>query len=241
LFESELAAIAFSDLDPALIVLGGKDFGVAGDETTIWRSADAGASWTKQYEGADYDKVTDIQRVPGSADQALIAVYDGFQGVTQGGALRSADGGLGWQVALDGLPEFARFPRTCASAANPGTVFMSMWDTWGTGALYRSDDDGASWTSTGWAGSPVADVACDQQDAQRLYVAQAGVDLVVQSTDEGASFAPFAGGLANAGAPAELALSRSGTPLLYLAGSHGAYVTAREGSVADVIFADGFD
>lgn len=241
LFESELAAIAFSDIDPTLLVLGGKDFGVAGDETTIWRSADSGASWTKQYEGADYDKVTDIQRVPGSADQALIAVYDGFQGVTQGGALRSADGGLGWQLALDGLPEFARFPRACASAANPGTVFMSMWDTWGTGAVYRSDDDGASWTSTGWSGSPVADVACDQQDAQRLYVAQAGVDLVVQSTDQGASFAAFATGLANAGNPAELALSKAGTPLLYFAGSHGSYVTAREGSVADAIFADGFD
>lgn len=241
LFESELAAIAFSDADPDLIVLGGKDYGVAGEQTTLWRSTDGGANWTKQYEGADYDKVTDVERVPGSADQALIAVYDGFQGVTQGGALRSTDGGLSWELALDGLPEFARFPRVCASAANPGVVFMSMWDTWGTGAVYRTDDDGTSWTGTGWSGSTVADIACDQQDAQRLYVAQAGVDAVVTSTDQGASFTPFASGLANAGNPAELALSKAGPPLLYLAGTHGSFVTAREGSIEDAIFADGFD
>ena len=241
LFESELAAIAFSDEDADLIVLGGKDFGVAGEETTLWRSTDAGANWTKQYEGADYDKVTDVERVPGSADQSLIAVYDGFQGVTQGGALRSSDGGLTWELALAGLPEFARFPRLCASAANPGVVLMSMWDTWGTGAIYRSGDDGANWTGTGWSGSTVADIACDPQDAQRLYVAQAGVDAVVMSTDQGASFTPFASGLANAGNPAELALSRAGTPLLYLAGTHGSFVTAREGSIEDTIFADGFD
>jgi cation diffusion facilitator CzcD-associated flavoprotein CzcO len=90
-------------------------------------------------------------------------------------------------------------------------------------------------------GNSAADIACDQQDAQRLYVAQAGVDVVVQSTDQGASFTPFAAGLANAGSPAGLALSKAGTPLLYLAGTHGSYVTAREGSIEDVIFADGFD
>ena len=81
----------------------------------------------------------------------------------------------------------------------------------------------------------------DPQDAQRLYVAQSGVDAVVMSTDQGASFTPFANGLANAGNPAELALSRAGTPLLYLAGTHGSFVTAREGSIEDTIFADGFD
>lgn len=241
LFESELAAIAFSDADPDLIVLGGKDFGVAGEQTAVWRSTDAGATWTRQYEGADYDKIIDIERVPGSADQALVAVYDGFQGQTQGGALRSTDGAATWELALTGLPAFARFPRMCSSAANPGVVFMSMWDTWGTGALYRSDDDGANWSSTGWSGAPAADVACDQQDAQRLYVAQSGVDAVLESTDQGASFTPFAAGLANAGNVAELALSKSGAPLLYLAGTHGSFVTEREGSIDDVIFADGFD
>ncbi|MCH7705340.1 MAG: hypothetical protein IIB61_09515, partial [Planctomycetes bacterium] len=50
-FESELFAMRFSQNDEGLIMLGGSDFGVAGFEPTIWRSVDAGASWTKVHEG----------------------------------------------------------------------------------------------------------------------------------------------------------------------------------------------
>ena len=52
LFESDLDTVRFSRNNANLILLGGADFGVAGFEATIWRSTDAGQSWTKVFESA---------------------------------------------------------------------------------------------------------------------------------------------------------------------------------------------
>src|SRR5437016_4729502 len=54
LYESDLDTMRFSVNNPNLILLGGADFGVAGFEGTIWRSTDAGQSWTKVYELGDF-------------------------------------------------------------------------------------------------------------------------------------------------------------------------------------------
>jgi hypothetical protein len=132
-------------------------------------------------------------------------------------------------------------PRLCSSPAHPGTVFLSMWDSWSTGAVYASGDAGASWTGTGWQGGTVIDIACDAQDSQVLYVAQAGSEPVVRSDDQGATFTPFDSGLESAGTPTALALSQTGAPMLYLASVHGSYATAVPGGVDDTIFADGFE
>ena len=56
LFESDLNTMRFSLNNPNLILLGGSDFGVAGFEGTIWRSTDAGQSWTKVYEVGDFHR-----------------------------------------------------------------------------------------------------------------------------------------------------------------------------------------
>lgn len=240
LFESDLAAIRFGDTDPDLILLGGVDFGVAGDEVTVWRSADAGASWTKVHEGAHGDMVKDIEIVPGSADQDIVAAYDGFTDPQQGGALASSDGGLTWAMANSGLPPFARMPRLCSSPADPGNVMLALWQGWGSGALYRSSDGGASWTPTGWSGPATADIACDADDGQSMFLAVEGSDAVLRSSDGGATFVPYADGLENAGTPTGLALSRSGPSRLYLSSPHGSYATALE-VVDDTVFRDGFD
>src|SRR5437764_1642225 len=61
LYESDLDTMWFSHNNPNLILLGGSDFGVAGFEGTIWRSTDAGQSWTKVYEFGDFHRITDIE------------------------------------------------------------------------------------------------------------------------------------------------------------------------------------
>lgn len=241
LYESDLFSIGFSADDADLILVGGGDFGVAGWAMTVWRSGDAGQTWDKRYAGTDFDKVVDLQIVPGSGGAQIVGAYDGSDSVQAGGALRSTDGGLTWDTALTGLPSFARLPRLCASAANPGEVYLSMYDSWSSGAIYTSADAGGSWTSTGWSGVPVRDVVCDQDTAQVLYVALEGDVRVQRSSDGGATFVRFENGLDGAGMPAELALSKTGAPLLYYAGSQGGFVTVRDGGVADHIFADGFD
>lgn len=235
LFESDLITIRFGTT-ASTIYLGGADFGVAGSERTVWRSVDGGTTWAKTHEGTDGDKVADIESVAGRGGQYLVATYDG----PAGGALRSSDGGLSWTETRNGLPDFARFGRLCSTAATPGTMYMSMWDSWGTGAIYRSTNDGASWTR-GWTGGNLSDVACHPHEPGVLYAAQQSADAVIRSTDGGTSFTPFATGLGAAGAPVELALSKTGgLPLLYLATSRGSFVTLRDPS-SETLFANGFD
>lgn len=230
LFESELQALEFAPDDQSVILMGGGDFGVAGDEATVWRSGDAGATWEKRYEAQPGDDVTDIEM--DAAAGAAVASFDGFTAPQEGGALRSVDGGLNWSPASTGLPAFARGPRVCLAA--DGTFILSAWLTFDSGGVFRSVDDGASWQAAGWTGPRIVDVACDPADAQRLHIAQASADIVLRSDDQGTSFSPYSAGLETAGGAR--ALSQVGTRL-FLATTSGSFATAPE----DLIFADGFE
>src|SRR5437899_7414612 len=89
LYESDLDAMRFSLNDPNLILLGGADFGVAGFEGTIWRTSYAGQTWTKIYEGGDFQPVTEIDIFRDGLDQVMIASHDDTSGGNQGDLLRS--------------------------------------------------------------------------------------------------------------------------------------------------------
>ena len=117
LFESDLNTMRFSLNNPNLILLGGADFGVAGFEGTIWRSTDAGLSWTKVFESATgtIERVTDLEIIEDGTDQNMVAAWNSESGDNIGGALRSTDGGASWFDSSSGLPAFFRGPRLCAS------------------------------------------------------------------------------------------------------------------------------
>jgi hypothetical protein len=243
LYESDLASLRFSNNDPNLILLGGADFGVAGNAVTIWRSTTAGAAWDKVYTGRGGDFTTDIEIVEDGTDQNMVASYDGFTDPNQGGAFNSTDGGATWNLALTGLPDFARVPRLCTSFANPGTIYMSVATDFSHGGVYHTEDAGASWTSTGWAGDLIADIACDPSDANVLYAAQGTGAKAARSDDQGVTFTAFDTGLDNAGGPRDIAItSDTSAPRLLMATSKGSYATPIPGGgVTDRIFADGFD
>ena len=90
--------------------------------------------------------------------------------------------------------------------------------------MHTSGDAGVTWTNNGYAGARVVDVACDQLDDQVLYIAQGGVIRALRSEDQGASFAPFDGGLENAGNATDLAYAAGSPPRLLLATSTGAFL-----------------
>src|SRR5438034_3875278 len=128
LYESDLDTMRFSVNDPNLILLGGADFGVAGFEGTIWRTSDAGQTWTKVYEVGDFQPVTDIDIVQDGLDQVMVASHDDTSGGNQGGVLRSTDGGLSWSPSGSGLPtSVLRAPRLCASPSHPQAFYLSAW------------------------------------------------------------------------------------------------------------------
>lgn len=242
LYESDLAALRFSNNDPNLIMLGGADFGVAGNEITVWRTLNAGTTWDKVYEGRGGDFTTDVEIVEDGTDQNMVASYDGFTEPNEGGALNSIDGGATWNLALNGLPDFARLPRLCTSPANPQTIYMSSATDFSHSTVFHTEDAGGTWTSTGWSGDLIADIACDPADAAVLYVAQSTGPLAARSNDMGASFTPFDTGLDNAGGPRDLAITAdTAAPRLLMATSKGSYATPIPAGVTDRIFADGFD
>jgi photosystem II stability/assembly factor-like uncharacterized protein len=227
LFESDLNMTRFSLNNPNLILLSGSDFGVAGFEGTIWRSTDAGQSWTKVFESAmgTTEKVTDIEIVEDGTDQKMVAAWDSLSGDNIGGALRSTDGGASWFNSSTGLPAFFRDPRLCASPTDPQSFLISASLSFQSGGLFRTTDSGATWASTGWTGNAtVGDVACHPLDDQMVFVTQlSGGDAVLRSTDGGATFATFANGLENVVAPRELAFA--GSSRLLLASAKGSYAT----------------
>ena len=226
LFESDLDTMRFSVSDPNLILLGGADFGVAGFEGTIWRSTDAGGSWTKVYEIGDFHRITDIEIIEDGTDQNMVAAWNSESGDNIGGALRSTDNGASWFDSSSGLPTaFFRGPRLCASPSNPQTLLVSAWLSFQSGGLFRTTDGGVNWTSTGFTGNQtVGDVACHPVDDQTLFVTQlSGGDAVLRSQDGGATFTPFANGLENVVAPRELAFA--GDSRLLLASAKGSYGT----------------
>jgi photosystem II stability/assembly factor-like uncharacterized protein len=225
LYESDLDTMRFSLNNPNLILLGGADFGVAGFEGTIWRSTDAGGSWTKVYEFGDFHRITDIEIIEDGTDQNMVAAWNSESGDNIGGALRSTDNGASWFDSSTGLPGFFRGPRLCASPSNPQTLVVSASLSFASGGLFRTTDSGASWASTGFTGNQtVGDVACDPVDDQTLFVTQlSGGDPVLRSQDGGATFAPFANGLENVVAPRELAFA--GNSRLLLASAKGSYGT----------------
>ena len=243
LYESDLAALRFSRNDPNLILLGGADFGVAGNEVTIWRSTTAGADWDKVYEGRGGDFATDIEIVEDGTDQNMVASYDGFTEPNQGGAFNSTDGGATWDLALNGLPDFARLPRLCTTPDMSPTIYMSVATDFSHSTVFHTEDAGATWTSTGWSGDVIMDIACDPNDANVLYAAQGSGARAARSDDQGVTFTPFDTGLDNAGGPRDLAITAdTAAPRLLMATSKGSWATPIPGGgVTDRIFADGFD
>ena len=225
LYESDLNTMRFSLNNPNLILLGGSDFGVAGFEGTIWRSTDAGGSWTKVYEVGDFHRITDIEIIEDGTDQNMVAVWNSESGDNIGGALRSTDNGASWFDSSSGLPAFFRGPRLCASPSDPQTLVVSASLSFASGGLFRTTDSGATWASTGFTGNQtLGDVACHPMDDQTLFITQlSGGDAVLRSLDGGATFAPFANGLENVVAPRELAFA--GSSRLLLASAKGSYGT----------------
>jgi len=227
LYESDLNTVRFSHNDADLILLGGADFGVAGFEATIWRSTDAGQSWSKVFESAQgaIENVTDLEIVEDGTDQNMVASWTSLFGDNIGGALRSTDGGASWFDSSSGLPGFFQNPRLCGSPTDPGSFVISASLSFQSGGLFRTTDSGASWASTGWTGNAtVGDVACHPTDDQVLFVTQlSGGDAVLRSQDAGATFAPFSNGLENVVAPRQLAFAD--TSRLLLASAKGSYAT----------------
>ena len=229
-FLVDLQALVFSRNDPDLILAGGKDNGVAGNEATIWRSTDRGQTWTKVFEnGASY-KVASIEILQDGTDLNMVAAYGS---ATLGNILRSSDGGLTWQNSSTGLDTtgYWALAQTCVHPMTPQRVFLVKGNP---GTLYRSNDGGESWQAVGTAFTRlVSALACDPIDENVIYIGQgstlAGTVRVLRSTDAGATFANFDDGIPMASPQPSAFAFQGSADLLVATQGGGAYRTSLGG------------
>lgn len=241
LFESELFCIAFDPLNPARLVAAGKDYGVAGNEPTVWVFNPASSTWTKAYEGTiQGDGVHSVAFLFDGGNQNLVA---SFAGQTCG-ALRSLNGGITWNPSSAGLGGVAQTNSLAASPINSNTVYLGNHLYYGgVGTIYRSTDGGQSWVPRGAPVNAVG-LVLDPLRVERLFIASMAGAGVQISENGGQTATPFDTGLTGAGWPRGLALVPGACNRLLLATANGAYTEAGAGcrletSVASVSLSAG--
>jgi len=160
------------------------------NKPAIYRSADGGVQWTAIYTPTrpwgnnggyalafDPQATDRVYAVTGSSSPAT---------ATENDVLCSEDAGLSWTVVLTSSgwnPGLA-----IVEVAGDSTVYVAGRDWWqglGSGGLvYRSIDQGDSWTSVYTAESNIIGLAIDPQRAATLYIID-DANRLFKSTDAG--------------------------------------------------------
>jgi photosystem II stability/assembly factor-like uncharacterized protein len=136
----------------------------------LYRSADAGASWTKVVAGLDRLDVTALVVDPA----APATVYAGTTflgpGYDPGGVMKSTDGGGTWASTTPGLAFNVRAIALDPSA--PATLYIGI-DYLTGGSLFKTTNGGLSWTqpNTGLPTVFINALAIDPQRPATVYAA----------------------------------------------------------------------
>ncbi len=179
----------------------------------VFKSADAGASWSAGNSGLHHNQIQSLAIDP-AAPTTLFAG-------TWRGVARSTDGGATWQLVFNTVEPV---PALIITPANPSTVYAGLAGNillaGATGNLLKSVDGGTNWTlsSTGIVSQSVNKLVLDPQAPATLYAAtEVGVfkstnaattwsssglgtlvvsDLAVNPTNTSTLYAATAGGVA---------------------------------------------
>ncbi len=164
---------------------------LAGANDGLWRSTDEGDTWTRVLAGAEY---YDVQWKPGSASRVYATKGNAASG---NGVKVSNDDGLTWAPAGIGQPASSLISKTklAVTPSDPSVLYAHFGNrlTGGTLGIYRSTDDGATWSArnttlniSGSQGTYAVTIGVDPDDPQRVI---AGGIEVYLSTDGGLTFA----------------------------------------------------
>jgi hypothetical protein len=138
-----------------------------------------------------------------------------------GGTIRSINGGHTWIDPAQSLPPEVVPVALSPSPHDPDVFFLADYGF--SGGLFVTDDGGATWTPTGFAGTRVWDIVSHPTRASRIYVATDNDPFVLVSDDGGDHFSPFDEGLDLAGFPMEFSLSPDTPPRLLLSTTDGRF------------------
>jgi photosystem II stability/assembly factor-like uncharacterized protein len=130
----------------------------------LYRSLDAGASWSLLAPGIFPRDLAFDPRTPGLVYAALL-----------NGVGRSTDGGATWSVQDDGLPAGGVF-RLALDPDDPSVLYAASY-----GQVFRSTDGGLAWETagSGLEELQVNDLAIDPTDPKTLYAATVGAGVMI--------------------------------------------------------------
>jgi len=167
---ASIGALALAPSNPNIIYAGTGVNGVYSDigyGNGIYKSTDAGETW--QHLGLeDTRHIGRILIDPRNPDVVLVAaIGHAFGANEERGVFRSADGGRTWKKVLFKNNETGAVDL-CFEPGNPRVVYATLWQgirkpgqkgtAYGPGSgLYKSSDEGLTWTPITGHGLPVAD------------------------------------------------------------------------------------
>lgn len=165
----------------------------------LWKTVDAGSTWSTSTDNLPVLGVSDIAIDPTNADIIYIATGDGDMGSLNGmiagadgdtksiGVLKSTNGGatwnttgLNWNVAAAKLMR-----RLLIDPTNPNVLLAAASD-----GMWRTTDGGATWENV--QSGYFMDVEFKPGDASVVYASTFRESEIYRSTDNGASWASVA-------------------------------------------------
>jgi hypothetical protein len=165
---------------------------LAGATNGLWRSSDAGDTWTRVDPGLTGGDYYAAQWKPGHADSVFAAKGSSSSG---NNVKVSTDDGLTWTVSGTGQPSSGSNGKTriATTPADPDVIYAIYVDRFADGVrgVYRSTDAGASWALrsspqiVGGQGWYNLTLVADPNDADRVL---AGGVTLHRSTDGGLAF-----------------------------------------------------
>ena len=200
---------------------GSDTFYVGCDVGGFYRSDDGGTSYAIRNAGFEDCFIECLAEHP--VDPKIL--YAGLKG----GVYKSVDGGLTWRWLREGFPppeEYAfavMVSKIVLDLLNPETVYAAIGQPregrGGQGAIYKSENGGASWRQIVQKGqlAPdllISDLAIDPRDPRRMLIATP--TGVFASADGGATWASSNDGLPQHRRTLRLAQSPSNPQIVYV-------------------------
>lgn len=193
----------------------GKVIYVAAAAGGVWKTTNAGATWSPLFDAQRVSSIGAVAVAPGNSDIVWVGSGESnnLRSSSWGdGIYKSTDGGKTW--ANMGLRKSQHIARVLIHPSNPDVVYVAamgpLWAGGGERGLFRSTDGGRSWTNlkalgeyTGFTdvtfdpGNPDILYAASYQRDRRSYSFVAGgpESAIWKSTDAGNSWTRLTNGL----------------------------------------------
>lgn len=171
LMSGRIADIALDPEDPST-------WYVAVGSGGVWKTANAGTTWTPVFDGQASYSIGDVTVDPSNSAIVWVGTGENVGGRHVGygdGVYRSRDGGQTWDLL--GLEQSERISKIIIHPEDSNTVWVAaqgpLWSPGGERGLFKTVDGGVSWANVLSAGewTGVTDFVLDPRDPDRMYAA----------------------------------------------------------------------